>query len=186
VPFSSAIGPVTTAQLGATYRAGCPVGAASLRLLHLGYVGFDGAPHVGTMVVNAAVAQSVVDAFAQLFRARFPIRQMHPVADFGGSDDASMAADNTSGFNCRYVAGTTSWSVHAYGEAIDVNTVENPYLVDGRVEPPAAASYLDRSNLRPGMAGTGTALNDAFAAIGWYWGGHFHSPDYQHFSKTGG
>jgi hypothetical protein len=121
-----------------------------------------------------------------LFRARFPIRQMRPVSDFGGSDDASMAADNTSGFNCRYVADTTNWSVHAYGEAIDVNTLENPYLVDGRVEPPAASSYLDRSNLRRGMAAPGTEVNDAFAAIGWYWGGRFHSPDYQHFSKTGG
>jgi hypothetical protein len=186
VPFSSSIAAVTVAQLGGTYHAGCPVGAASLRLLRLSYFGFDGAPHSGTMVVNAAVAESVVGAFARLFRARFPIRQMHPVADFGGSDDASMAADNTSGFNCRYVAGTTTWSVHAYGEAIDVNTVENPYLVDGRVEPPAAAGYLDRSNVRPGMAAPGGVLNAAFAAIGWYWGGNFHSPDYQHFSKTGG
>jgi hypothetical protein len=67
-----------------------------------------------------------------------------------------------------------------------VNTLENPYLVDGRVEPPAASSYLDRSNLRRGMAAPGTEVNDAFAAIGWYWGGRFHSPDYQHFSKTGG
>jgi hypothetical protein len=186
VPFSSSIRTVTAAQLGATYHPGCPVGPASLRLLYLSYFGFDGAPHIGTMVVNAAVASAVVDAFARLFRARFPIRRMQPVAAYGGSDDASMAADNTSGFNCRYVAGTTNWSVHAYGEAIDVNTVENPYLVDGRVEPPAASAYLDRSNLRPGMAAPGTALNAAFAAIGWYWGGHFHSPDYQHFSKTGG
>jgi D-alanyl-D-alanine carboxypeptidase len=99
-----------------------------------------------------------------------------------------MAADNTSGFNCRYVAGSLPprWSAHAYGEAIDVNTVENPYVSGSLVSPPASNAYLDRTNYRPGMAGAGTALNNAFAAVGWLWGGRWSSPDYQHFSKTGG
>jgi len=176
---------VSAAQLGASYHAGCPVGPASLRLLHLSYFGFDGAPHIGTLVVNAAVANAVVGVFANVFRARFFIRRMVPVSAYSGSDDASMAADNTSGFNCRYVQGTTTWSEHSYGEAIDVNTVENPYLTPGRVQPPAGAAYLDRSPLRAGMAGPGSALNAAFAAIGWGWGGNFHSPDYQHFSANG-
>jgi D-alanyl-D-alanine carboxypeptidase len=186
-PFSGTVATVTAADLASTYRAGCPVGPASLRMLHMSYWGFDDRAHVGAMVVNAAVTQSVLTVFATLFRAHFPIRRMVPVAAYGGNDQASMAADNTSGFNCRYVQYTNppQWSVHAYGEAIDVNTVENPYVVAGTVQPPAGRAFLDRSRLGPGMAGPGTVLNDAFASIGWSWGGRFRSPDYQHFSKTG-
>jgi D-alanyl-D-alanine carboxypeptidase len=175
----------TAGDLGATYHGGCPVGPASLRMLHMSYWGFDNAAHVGAMVVNVAVAQPVLTVFATLFRAHFPIRRMVTVDGYGGSDDASMAADNTSAFNCRTVANSTNWSEHAYGEAIDVNTVENPYLVDGTVEPPAGRAYLDRNPLGPGMAGPGSLVNNAFASIGWPWGGRFHSPDYQHFSKSG-
>ena len=75
---------------------------------------------------------------------------------------------------------------NAYGEAIDINTVQNPYVAGGVVSPPAGAAYLDRGNLRPGMTGPGTAVNAAFASIGWLWGGRWASPDYQHFSKSGG
>ena len=127
--------------------------------------------------------------FRTLYRARFPIRRMTPVAAYGGSDDRSMAADNTSGFNCRYAVapGPKRWSVHAYGEAIDVNTVENPYLEGGRVLPPAGAAFRDRSRVRPGMAVAGGVLVRAFASVGWLWGGRWTgSPDWQHFSKTGG
>jgi hypothetical protein len=114
---------------------------------------------------------------------------MRPVSAFGGSDDRSMAADNTSAFNCRYAVATgpKRWSVHAYGEAIDVNTVENPYLLGGRVLPPAGRPFLDRSRLRPGMAVAAGVLVRAFASVGWLWGGRWAgSPDWQHFSRTGG
>jgi hypothetical protein len=100
-----------------------------------------------------------------------------------------MAADNTSAFNCRYAvaAGPKRWSVHAYGEAIDVNPVENPYLEGSRVLPPAGRRYLDRADVRPGMAAAGGTLVAAFAAAGWQWGGRWTtSPDWQHFSATGG
>jgi hypothetical protein len=100
-----------------------------------------------------------------------------------------MAADNTSAFNCRYAVapGPKQWSVHAYGEAIDVNTVENPYLEGGVVMPAAGRRYLDRSRYRAGMAVAGGTLVEAFAAAGWQWGGRWSgSPDYQHFSLTGG
>ena len=92
--------------------------------------------------------------FRALYRARFPIRRMTPIAAYGGSDDRSMAADNTSGFNCRYAVapGPKRWSVHAYGEAIDVNTVENPYLEGGRVLPPAGAAFR-RPKPRPARDG---------------------------------
>jgi hypothetical protein len=100
-----------------------------------------------------------------------------------------MAADNTSGFNCRraVASGPPQWSVHAYGEAIDVNPVQNPYVFNGGAQPAAGAAYVSRSDVRPGMAEPGGVLNDAFASVGWYWGGRWSpSPDYQHFSATGG
>jgi hypothetical protein len=160
-----------------------------LRLLRLAYVGFDGRPRLGAMVVNAAVVRGVVSVFERLYRARFPLRSMVPESAFHGSDPASMAADNTSAFNCRFAVapGAPRWSVHAYGEAIDVDPVENPYLEDGTVQPAAGRAFLERSDVRPGMAVPGGVLVEAFAAIGWYWGGRWTaSPDYQHFSLTGG
>ena len=114
---------------------------------------------------------------------------MEPIEAFGGSDNRSMAADNTSGFNCRYAvaAGAKHWSAHAYGEAIDVDPLENPYLLDGKVYPPGGRSFLSRSNRRRGMAVAGGELVEAFASAGWQWGGRWTaSPDYQHFSSTGG
>jgi D-alanyl-D-alanine carboxypeptidase len=114
---------------------------------------------------------------------------MRPVSAYGASDERSAAADNTSAFNCRYAVttGPKAWSVHAYGEAIDVDPLENPYLVGTRVFPPRGGPYLDRRDVRPGMATPGGVLIDAFAAVGWQWGGRWAgSPDYQHFSSTGG
>ena len=127
--------------------------------------------------------------FARLYAERFPIRRMEPIDRFRASDNRSMAADNTSAFNCRYAVapGPRRWSAHAYGEAIDVNPVENPSVVGGKAHPPAGARYLDRSKIRPGMAVRGGLLVRAFASVGWRWGGRWSgSPDYQHFSATGG
>jgi hypothetical protein len=186
--FAGTIATVTAAQLGSSYHAGCPVGPAALRMLHMSYWGFDHRPHVGTMVVNASVAPSVVAVFSKLFRAHFPVRRIVTVDAYGSDDHASMAADNTSGFNCRPVADSNPprWSAHAYGLAIDINTVENPYVSGTLVSPPAGNAYLDRGNVRPGMAAPGAVLNNAFATAGWFWGGRWASPDYQHFSKNGG
>lgn len=186
--FGYSVAPVTSAQLGASWHPGCPVGPAQLRQIRLVYWGFDNQPHTGTLVVHASVVAATVQVFATLYRARFPIRSIRPASDFGGDDDASMAADNTSGFNCRYVSGPgpRRWSVHAYGQAIDVNPVENPYLDGVSVRPAAGAAYLDRSRYRPGMALRGGVLVAAFAAVGWAWGGNWSPPDYQHFSATGG
>jgi hypothetical protein len=141
------------------------------------------------MVVNAAVVADVVAVFRTLFGDRFPISEMVPVDAFGGSDNAAAAADDTSGFNCRYAVapGPPQWSVHAYGEAIDVNDVQNPYIDGATVIPTAGSTYVDRRQVRPGMAVPGGPLVEAFAAVGWQWGGRWTaSPDYQHFSKTGG
>ncbi len=184
--FAATISAVTAAELGASYHDGCPVGPASLRMLTVSYWGFDGAAHTGKVVVAASFADDVVKVFHQLYDGRFPVRSLRPISEFGGSDPASMAADNTSAFNCRYVLGTTKWSEHAYGRALDINTVENPEVSGGVADPPAGAAYLDRSNVRPGMATSGSVVVKAFSSIGWIWGGTWkNSKDYQHFSSTG-
>lgn len=159
-----------------------------LRRLQLSFWGFDGQTHDGVLIVNQSAVQTLTDVFRQLYGQHFPIRQMQPIDAYGGSDDASTAADNTSAFNCRNAVadGPPQWSVHAYGLAIDINPVENPYVLDGTVMPPAGSAYTDRSSYRAGMAVPGGILTGAFSAAGWYWGGTWASPDYQHFSSTGG
>jgi D-alanyl-D-alanine carboxypeptidase len=188
-PFQASVAPLTASQLGRSWHAGCPVGPASLRRLHVSFVGFDGRAHTGELVVASAVAPQVTSVFRRLYADRFPIRRMRPVSAYGASDDRSAAADNTSAFNCRYAVapGPKHWSAHAYGEAIDVNDVENPYLLGAQVIPPAGRRYVDRSRFRPGMAVAGGVLVRAFASVGWLWGGRWTgSPDWQHFSATGG
>ncbi len=177
---------MTAADIAFSYHPGCPVGPSQLRLLHLSFWGFDNQAHVGTIIVNAAVTSDVQMIFSRLFAGHFPIRQMQPVDAYKGSDPASMDADNTSGFNCRNAVGGSGLSVHSYGEAIDVNTIENPYVLGRTVMPPAGAAFVDRTKVRPGMAVPGGALVAAFASVGWQWGGRWSAPDYQHFSKTGG
>lgn len=188
--FSAAVsGPLTPKDVPFSWHPGCPVAPGRLRLIHLSYAGFNGRAHTGEIIVNATVARPVIKVFRMLYRARFPIRRMEPVDVFHGSDRRSMAADNTSGFNCRYAdaPGPPQWSMHAYGLAIDVNTVQNPYLEPGlAAQPPAGAAYADRSDIRRGMAYPGGTLVSAFGSVGWGWGGDWAgSPDYQHFSVNG-
>ncbi len=188
-PFTHGVSPVTRAQLAHSWHPGCPVAPARLRRVRLTYWGFDGKAHTGALVANADAVRDLVQVFRRLYVARFPIRRMRPIDAYGGNDERSLAADNTAAFNCRYAIapGPKRWSAHAYGEAIDVNPVENPYLERGRVHPRAGAAYLNRSKVRPGMAVRGGLLVREFVAVGWQWGGRWtRSPDYQHFSSTGG
>lgn len=186
-PFVARAERVARADLPYSWRPGCPVAPSELRRIRLSYWGFDGRRHLGDLVVRDRVAGEVTTVFRALYRARFPLRRVEPVDRYRGSDDESMAADNTSGFNCRAAVapGPTRWSEHAYGEAVDVNPVENPYLAGGRVLPPSGARFVDRTP-RPGMALEGGTLVRAFAAVGWRWGGRWTgSRDYQHFSHSG-
>jgi hypothetical protein len=187
-PFSAHVERVTSADLRWSWRPGCPVPPAGLRRLRLSYWGFDGRRHVGELVVRDRVTPDVVRVFRVLYREHFPIRRLESVDRYRADDHASMAADNTSAFNCRAaaVSGPKHWSMHAYGEAIDVNPLENPYVQGGQVSPPAGRRFLDRSDDRTGMAVAGGALVRAFDAIGWGWGGRWSgSKDYQHFSRNG-
>ena len=130
--------------MGSSWRPGCPVPLSDLRYLTVTYRGFDGADHTGELVVAASVAADVVDIFGRLYDAGYPIASLRLVDDFGGSDDDSMAADNSSAFNCRPVTGGGGFSEHSYGTAIDLNPVENPYLSGSVVLPPAGRPFADR------------------------------------------
>ena len=171
---------------GVSWRRGCPVALRDLRLLRLSHWDFRGQARTGRLIVHRDVAQEIVEVFRDLYAARFPIRRMVPVDAYGGSDFRSIEADNTSAFNCRFVEGTTRWSNHASGTAIDLNPIENPYVSGGRTSHRASRSYVDRSRRRPGMAYAGGAVVRAFDRIGWGWGERWSSvKDYQHFSASG-
>jgi len=187
--FRSSVTTVTAASLGKSWHDGCPVGPDRLRALTVTYWGFDARAHTGTLIVATVAVSAMTEAWRRMYDARFPIRKVVPVSAYGGDDNKSMAADNTSAFNCRYAVadGPKHWSAHAYGQAVDIDPYENPYTLDGRVYPPGATTYTHRDNVRPGMIVPGSAPVRAFSAVGWGWGGRWsNSPDYQHFSASGG
>jgi hypothetical protein len=175
-------------MIGASWHPGCPVGLGDLRLLALTYWGLDGQVHRGRLVVNRDSARPMLAVMRTLFRHRFPLRRMRLVDAYGADDHRSMEADNTSAFNCRFVAGTRRWSEHAYGHAIDVNPIENPYAdSDGYVSPPQGAPFFDRSQRHRGLIHRRGFVVAAFARAGWEWGGSWSWPkDFQHFSAGGG
>jgi putative cell wall-binding protein len=177
---------VVERMVGVSWRDGCPVGHHDLAYLEVRHHGLDGARHDGELVVAAAVAGDVLTVFSEVFDAGFAIERMRLVDDYGGDDRASMDANNTSGFNCRPVEGGSGWSEHAYGTAIDINPVQNPYRRGDVVLPEAGRAYLDRSHVRPGMIVRPGPVVDAFGRIGWAWGGDWTSlDDWMHFSASG-
>jgi hypothetical protein len=173
---------------GKSWHEGCPVGLGKLRLLEVAYWDFDGDQNQGRLVVHHRVAKDVLAAMETLFNRRFQIRRMVLIDRYGADDQRSMNADNTSAFNCRFIAGQPGvWSEHAYGRAIDINPVENPYISPGgSVSPPKGEPFADRSKNAKGMIHAGDMVVRAFADHGWEWGGNW-SPekDYQHFSSSG-
>lgn len=178
--------PVTAARLGSSHRAGCPVAVADLRLVTVTHWDGAGGTARGELVVHRDVAASVVTVFRDLYAARFPIAKVRTVERYGADDARSMADDNTSAYNCRPTTGGSGWSEHAFGRAVDINPVENPYVRGSTVLPTAGRAYLDRSRPRPGMITADGPVVRAFAAVGWQWGGHFRTfKDYQHFSRSG-
>lgn len=179
-----AVRPVTAAELGETWRPGCPVGPEALRHLEIDHVGDDGKTHRGAMVVHRDVVDDVIAVFDELRQMRFPIAKMRTVDHYpGAEDELSMRDNNTSAFNCRPLPGDTGWSYHAYGRAVDVNPLVNPYLdSSGDLQPTTAGPYLDRNRSVPGMLHAGDPAVRAFTDRGWRWGGVWRDPvDYQHF-----
>ena len=195
--YESTVKPLTPplrANLEARFwQPGCPVQLSQLRLLTVSHWGFDGKVHTGQLVVNRDVAHPLANVFRRLYDLRFPIRHMRLAHAYGPRRAYPADGDVSGSFVCREAVpspctrGTRSgsWSNHAYGHAIDLNPVENPYVGCGRVHDPASAPYVNRSRLRKGMVTP--AVVRAFRSIGWGWGGEWSgaTKDYMHFSTTG-
>lgn len=191
----AAIAPDTCRAMkdGHVLADGSPVPCDRLREVSFRFVDFTGATRLGRVVVMDAMAVHAQALFDELHARRFPLRRAVPMQAYGGDDDASMDDDNTSGFNARLVAGSSQWSLHAFGLAIDLDPVENPFIEvadDGRtlrVSPAASGrDYVNRREPRPGKpprSGLAEDVVDLFAEHGYLvWGGDWNSPiDYQHF-----
>ena len=172
---------------GRSWRRGCPVPLGDLRLVELRHWTFHRDVRGGRLVVHEGAVDDITRALRRLFEHRFPIRRMRLVDTYGASDRRSMRADNTSAFNCRLIAGRPGvWSQHAFGRAIDINPVENPYVSGDHVSPPAGRRFADRSRDAKGMIKRRGPVVRAFRAVGWGWGGRWNGArDYQHFSADG-
>jgi D-alanyl-D-alanine carboxypeptidase len=177
------------AMVGVVWRKGCPVGLEDLRRITFRHWSFDGSITTGSVVVNVEVSVGIESVLKELFDARFPIASAKPIEAFGGDDDRSTMANNTSAFNCRVVTGGKSFSEHAWGRAMDINPVQNPYVrSNGSVLDPKAKRFVKRSALSEsqGAITANGRVGKAFKRIGWTWGGTFNRvKDYQHFSSTG-
>lgn len=179
-----AVTPVTAADLGASWRPECPVGPEQLRRVEVDYRGYDGRTGRGALIVHADLVEQVQEIFAELYRMAFPIAKIQPADAYpGAEDELSMRDNNTSAFNCRGIPGSSSWSHHAYGRAIDINPLVNPYVSrSGGLEPATAQQYVDRSRQHVGSLYAGHPAVRAFTDRGWTWGGNWTDPkDYQHF-----
>ena len=184
-PAGGTVEPVTAAQLGVSWRPGCPVEPGRLRRVNIDHIGFDGQTHRGELVVHEELVPEVIAIFEQLYRLGYPVEKIRTVDHYSDADDElSMEDNNTSAFNCRSIPGTNEWSPHAFGRAIDLNTLINPCLyASGYVEPQNAAAYLDRSRADPGLLHNDDPAVRIFTDRGWRWGGYWTTPDYQHFER---
>ena len=197
-PFQSSIEPLSPpvrAQLRAAdaWHRGCPVGPSDLRLLSVSYHDFGGRTQTGQLVVNRTAAAPLAGVFRRLYALHFPIRHMRFADAYGPRRGRPRDGDVSGSFECRQAVpspctggrGTGTWSMHAFGLAVDLNPVENPYVGCGQSRDPSARRFFDRSHHRRGMVTPRVIA--AFRSIGWGWGGSWAGPtkDYMHFSSTG-
>lgn len=174
------------AMVGTTWREGCPVPLSELRLVSVPHLDPQGHTLAGRLVVHQDHARAVATVFERLHGLGFVVPSVRPAWEFGGDDDAMMRANNTSAFNCRPIGGTSTWSEHAWGHALDLNPLWNPYLHGGKVDPPEGAPFVERDPARPGTITAEGPVVALFREIGWRWGGLWsRAKDYQHFSATG-
>ena len=168
-----------------TWHAGCPVPPEDLRQLTVKYLNFERKPSTGILIVHRDVAQEVSAVFRDLFQHGFLIERILPIEEYDGDDNVSMAANNTSAFNCRDVTGQPGkFSNHSWGRAMDINPLTNPYVKGDKIYPPEGRQYLDRSRSLPGTIQSGSYAVRRFSEAGWNWGGNWSDrKDYQHFEK---
>ena len=170
-PAAVTIQPVSAADLGPSWRPGCPVDPRHLRRVQINHLGFDGQIHRGDLIVHEDLAAEVVAIFEQLLQLRYPIEKIRTVDNYPGADDESSMEDNsTSAFNCRGIPGTGRWSPHAFGRAIDLNRRLNPSIDrTGAIQPKNSAPYLDRNRTNPGVLHAGDTAVRVFTDRGWRW-----------------
>ena len=164
------------------WHPGCPASQARLRRVEVNFHGFDGQPHRGVLVVNADVAAEVAAIFTALFDQGFPIHRMQPIEVYHGDDNASMAADNTSAYNCRRASQANApptTSPHANGRAVDLNPYENPW-VDDRCQCFQPDAFYGSHRVGKGVISKGGIAWTVFTRAGWTWQDN-SSIDYQHF-----
>lgn len=171
------------------WYAECPVPLSRLREVTVDYYDFNDQLHTdGKLIVLDSVAPQTEAIFKELEHRHFPFKKIRPTSDYQGDDELSMEDDNTSAFNCRPVTGKTDvFSLHAYGVAIDINPLQNPYIgfsedIQGNAHilPKNSTYYVNRIFHVPGSS---ESIVDVFAKYGYTeWGGNWHAPiDYQHF-----
>ncbi|MEO6921645.1 MAG: M15 family metallopeptidase [Collimonas sp.] len=170
-------------------QPGGPVSCGQLQMVHFSYVDFDKVRHDdGEIMVMAAVASQVKALFDELLKRGFPLAQARLMEHYQGNDDASMADNNTSAFNDRPITGGKAISLHAYGLAIDINPLQNPYVLRNpqgeQIYSPAAGKAFGRRD--PSRAGSSEQIVELFARHGFLtWGGDWKKPvDYQHFQVS--
>lgn len=169
---------------GVSFNKDCPVKREDLRYLKLLYWGRDTKPHTGEMVVNAEIAEDVVDVFFTLYKNYYTIERMTLIDDYGANDEVSMGNNNTSAFVSREVTGGGALSYHAYGAAIDLNPLFNPYVKGDEVLPVTANAYTDRDRDFIMKITHEDLAYRLFTEKGFKWGGDYESlKDYQHFEK---
>jgi hypothetical protein len=185
--FVWTVGPVPDDVIArSTWTEECPLDRSQLRYLNVSHMGFDGRFHTGELIVNERVAEDIVGVFAELHAARFPIEKMRVTTQEALDAPPTGDGNGSGAFGCRPAVGSGSWSQHAYGLAIDINPFHNPYIKGELVIPELASAYLDRERVLPGMVVDGDVVVEAFADIGWTWGGDWNTlKDWMHFSSNG-
>ena len=178
--------------VGNSWKKECPVPLTKLRYLTLSYYDFEGNIQDGELIVHQDVADETVKIFEELFEIKYPIKSMKLISDFKGSDFQSIEADNTSAFNCRSITGNKKkWSNHAYGKAIDINPIENPYISkSGYISHKSSLFYKKRvhkdlTNQKDrALLLKNDDVTQIFKKYKWSWGGDWKTiKDYQHFEK---
>ena len=167
---------------GNSWRQGCPVSLNQLSYLTVSYWGFDNKSHIGHIIINKQLAAEVVQIFEELYQHHFLIENMQ----LPSQHHSSARDDDSHGFECyQDPENKSQFSMHAYGIAIDINPVYNPYeKTPGYAYPTNGQKFLDRSLTHRGMVKINGPVFNAFIKRGWIWGGFSQKRDYMHFRKV--
>lgn len=187
------------AMNGKSYIENPDISYDDLRYIKVLHYNFYHQIQVGELVVNQAIAEDCRQIFMELFQEEYEINSMYLIDRYYEKDQArngeqvdisSINDDNTSAFHYRKIAGTEVLSNHAYGMAIDINPLENPYVKEADLQQTVASpykdynSYKDRTAQRAHMISKDDACYRIFKSHGFQWGGEWNgNKDYQHFEK---